>query len=107
MRWIGFTKRTDDPKLAWLECQLLLRGIPSRRRGFSFHAPILEIPEEFEERAWEILSPIDDVEDDDPMFAEMEDCPPALARDLLSAGSRHEDEHMQQLSRRLAKHRSK
>jgi len=79
-RWVLFTKRTEDPKLAWIEGQLQKLGIPSRRNGASFHAPILEVPEEHHQAAdaW-LQTPvdahengdnrtIDDVDDDDPMF---------------------------------------
>lgn len=66
--WVMFTKRTDDPKLAWLAGQLDEAGIPHRRNGWSFHAPILEVPEDRLEDAWAILTPVDDVDDDDPMF---------------------------------------
>jgi hypothetical protein len=83
--WVLFTKRTNDPKLSWIEESLAGMGIPSRRNGDSFHAPILEIREQDEERAWEWLSSpfdgeidpatgkeqtIDDVPDDDPVFAD-------------------------------------
>lgn len=68
MKWVRFTKRTDDPKLAWLERRLRAAGIPSRRNGYSFHAPILEVPKDKLDAAWEILRPVDDVDDDDPMF---------------------------------------
>ena len=45
-RWINeafepFTRRTEDPKLAWLEHQLSETGIMHLRRGESFHAPIM------------------------------------------------------------------
>lgn len=75
--WVCLCKRTDDPKLAWIERTLAQRGIPSRRNGFSFHAPILEVPVTHEEEAWNLmLSPargslrVDDLDDDDPMFTE-------------------------------------
>ncbi len=66
--WTLFTKRTHDPKLAWIERQLEEAGIESRRNGRSFHAPILEVREGDIKAAWEILNPVDDVEDDDPRF---------------------------------------
>lgn len=66
--WTRFTKRTDDPKLSWLEKQLDAAGIQHRRNGYSFHAPILEVPASDLDRAWEILTPVDDIEDDDPRF---------------------------------------
>ncbi len=80
MKWVMFTKRTDDPKLAWIERTLTNRGIPSRRNGFSWHAPILEVPEQHIEAANALLTEpvdgasnnqtIDDVPDDDPTFGE-------------------------------------
>lgn len=66
--WITFTRRTDDPKLAWLERRLDAAGIEHRRNGESFHAPILEVPVEKYDAAWAILTPVDDIEDDDPRF---------------------------------------
>jgi hypothetical protein len=68
MNWTLFTKRTDDPKLMWLEARLTLAGIPHRREGRSFHAPILQVPRERLDDAWAILDPVDDVPDDDPRF---------------------------------------
>lgn len=69
MPWATFTRRTDDPKLAWLEERLAERGIPSRRRGRSFHAPVLEVPEEHLDAAWALLTPeVDELPDDDPAF---------------------------------------
>lgn len=77
-RWVLFTKRTDDPKLGWIERQLTLRGIPSHRAGESFHAPILEVPEAYSDAAWALLNErvpgrrkrVDDIADDDPLFEE-------------------------------------
>lgn len=71
--WRTFTRRTEDPKLAWLERELKRVGIPSRRRGRSFHAPILEVRRRDLARAWEVLDPVDDVPDDDPMFGTVEE----------------------------------
>jgi hypothetical protein len=70
MGWELFTKRTNDPKLAWLENQLDLAEIPHRRNGESFHAPILEIPAECYEHAWAILTPVDEIPDNDPQFCQ-------------------------------------
>jgi hypothetical protein len=73
-RWVMLTKRTEDPKLAWLETHLRDHGIPSRRRGSSFHAPILEVPKDRADAAWKLLGAkigrrvLDDIPDDDPMF---------------------------------------
>ena len=68
MNWAMFTKRTEEPKLLWLERQLTGRGIPHRRNGDSFHAPILEVPRERLEAAWRVLEPVDDVPDEDPRW---------------------------------------
>lgn len=69
MEWIRFTKRTCDPKLAWLERKLAEKGIASRRNGKSFHAPILEVDANKFDEAWSILSiDIDNKDDNDPMF---------------------------------------
>jgi hypothetical protein len=68
--WVQFTKRTEDPKLAWLERQLTAAGIEHRRHGRSFHAPILQVREDQLDAAWEILDPVDDIEDDDPRWTE-------------------------------------
>lgn len=71
MEWVTFTRRTDDPKLAWLERQLERRGIPSRRHGHSWHAPILQVPKSRLDDAWEVLTPeLDETPDDDPRFEE-------------------------------------
>jgi len=67
--WAVFTKRTEEPKLSWLERQLDRAGIPHRRRGQSFHAPILEVARDRLDDAWDILDPVDDVPDDDPRFS--------------------------------------
>ena len=75
-RWVLFTKRTEDPKLAWIERELAARGIPSRRNGSSFHAPILEVHEADHERADALLQErlprrrrtIDDMPDDHASF---------------------------------------
>ena len=71
MKFVRFTKRTNDPKLAWLENRLREAGIPSRRSGCSWHAPILEVPESKFAEAWGVITPVDDVPDDDPMFQEV------------------------------------
>lgn len=69
-QWTMFTKRTEDPKLAWLEIELREAGIPSKRDGHSWHAPILKVPAYARYEAWKILSPIDDIEDDDPRWTD-------------------------------------
>jgi hypothetical protein len=65
---VQFTKRTNDPKLSWLEDQLDKAGIEYKREGESFHAPILYVEESREDDAWAILNPVDDIPDDDPQF---------------------------------------
>lgn len=67
--WVRLCKRTNDPKLGWLELQLALLGIKSRRNGESFHAPILEVRKGDLDAAWAILGPVDDIPDDDPRFS--------------------------------------
>jgi hypothetical protein len=69
-QWEMLTKRTNDPKLLWLEDQLDVAGVAHRRNGESFHAPILEVDKAKLDKAWEILTPVDDVPDDDPRFEE-------------------------------------
>lgn len=66
--WVLFTKRTEDPKLAWLEVQLTAAGIESRREGHSAHAPILQVHQSDLDAAWKILDPVDELPDDDAMF---------------------------------------
>ena len=68
MKWEQFTKRTDDPKLAWLESKLDEAGIANRRSGRSCHAPIMQVDASKIEEAWDILNPVDDIQDDDEMF---------------------------------------
>lgn len=78
MEWITFCKRTEDPKLAFIERILTERGIPHRRNGHSFHAPILQVPAEHEETCWQLLDSdyfgdgqrLDDIPDDDPAFTD-------------------------------------
>jgi hypothetical protein len=83
-RWLEknavvFTKRTDYPKLGYLIHRLNEAGIPSVQHGDSFHAPLLWVRKDCEERADAILkekaSPrarrsLDDVPDDDRRFEE-------------------------------------
>jgi hypothetical protein len=79
VKWTMLTKRTNDPKLAWLENRLHDMGIETRRSGESWHAPIMEVPAEHHQKAWDFLgSPfdesgqsVDDVEDNDPVFEEL------------------------------------
>ena len=57
--WVLFTKRTNDPKLSWIESELKKSGIPYKRDGHSFHAPILKVREPFIWKAWNILEDVD------------------------------------------------
>jgi hypothetical protein len=78
--WVTLCRRTNDPKLTFIEGLLDAKGIPHRRHGESWHAPILEVPEEHEAVAWGLLGivmhrddqgkpiTLDDIPDDDPMF---------------------------------------
>jgi hypothetical protein len=66
--WVRLCKRTEDPKLAYIEWLLEGEGIETRRNGHSFHAPILEVLDSQYEKAWSLLTPIDDIPDDDPQF---------------------------------------
>lgn len=68
--WVMLCKRTNDPKLKWIEKQLAAAGVPSRRNGESAHAPILEVDKDAEDIALSILIPIDDIPDNDPRFRE-------------------------------------
>ena len=79
MKWVQLTKRTNDPKLKWLEGELKRNGIVSLRYGESWHAPILQVQEADLEAAWAILGPIDNVPDDAPQFQEI-----GIAGDTLS-----------------------
>lgn len=67
-KFVLFTKRTNNPKLAWLERKLEEAGIAFKRTGESYHAPILRVLLKDERRAWQILDPVDDILDDDPRF---------------------------------------
>lgn len=76
--WVQFTRRTNDPKLKWLEISLARAGIQSRRQGESWHAPILQVQEKDLEAAWSILTPtIDELPDDHPLFTKPFDVNPS------------------------------
>ena len=66
--WKTFTRRTNDPKLTWLEDRLDEAGIAHRRQGRSFHAPIMQVRASKLKEAEAILDPVDDIPDDDPQF---------------------------------------
>lgn len=77
--WVTLCKRTEDPKLHWIEQSLSIRGIVSRRNGESWHAPILEVRTQDESAAWAFLAErlpgfrrtIDDLPDNHPIFRGM------------------------------------
>lgn len=66
--YVLFTKRTEEPKLGYLVKLCHEAGLRVEKRGMSFHAPTTYVHVDDEEKAWEILDPIDDLPDDDPMF---------------------------------------
>lgn len=77
-QWLTLCRRTDDPKLAWLEARFddQKKPIPHRRNGSAmFHSEILQVPEDRFNEAQAILDPIDDIPDDDPRR-----CLPRLVR---------------------------
>lgn len=80
--WETFCRRTCDPKLAWMERILNMRGIETLRDGFAFHAPILKIRSSKFAAAWSFIDEVPpghpfgdnvtvyDAPDDHPFFAE-------------------------------------
>jgi hypothetical protein len=74
-KWETVYRRSEDPKLAYLESRLDDLGIPHRRNGHSWHAPILQVPEQHADAAWKLLNErigrrrLDEIDDDDPRFA--------------------------------------
>ena len=81
MEWVTFCRRTNDPKLSYIEASLTTMSIPHRRNGESFHAPILEVPDYLLVLAASWLAQpfdddnpsLDDMPDDDPIFHDMLD----------------------------------
>lgn len=76
-KWKILCKRTEDPKLAWIQTRLAELGIPSRRNGSSWHAShVLEVPSDQAQAAWDFLGSqwkhtrftVDDIRDDHPDF---------------------------------------
>lgn len=67
-KYILFTKRTDEPKLSWVLRECKAAGLRVRKSGWSFHAPCSWVHPDDNTAAWEILTPIDDIPDDDPRF---------------------------------------
>lgn len=70
MNWTTLTRRTRTPKLLWIMRALGRVGVACRLNGESFHAPILEVTQVDFDRAWLVVDPIDNLADDDPMFAD-------------------------------------
>jgi hypothetical protein len=66
--WVMLCKRTEDPKLGWLENRFAADGIRTQRFGSSWHAPILWVHRDDHDRAWSILGPIDNMPDNHKMF---------------------------------------
>lgn len=63
VEWVTITRRTNDPKLKWLEGQIRKLRIPTRRCGESFHAPIMQVPSTFVAEAEAIVFKHDDEPD--------------------------------------------
>jgi hypothetical protein len=87
-KWVTFCKRTEYPKLGYLIYRLRCAGVRTRQTKHSFHAPILEVPEEDEHIANSILAEkttldgrhslrakhrLDDLADDSPCFRRFAD----------------------------------
>ncbi len=64
-----FTKRTNEPKLSYVLNLCKKAGLRVRKQGKSWHAPCSWVHPDDVDAAWEILTPIDDIPDDDPMFS--------------------------------------
>lgn len=73
IKFIMFTHRTNDPKLGWIEHKLGQAGITHRRNGVSAHAPILEVDMTRIDDAWMILTPVDELPDDNEIFTQPPD----------------------------------
>ncbi len=67
--WTRLTRRTNDPKLSWLQARLDESGVVNRRNGESIHAPILEVARGQLDKALFIVESVDDMNDDHPRFA--------------------------------------
>lgn len=80
IKWVSICRRTNDPKLRYFQALLDQENIPNRRNGNSFHAPILEVPSDKNEAAWDLLTSdvfgdgtvYDEIPDDDPVFGDFE-----------------------------------
>jgi len=70
IEWVTFLRRTEEPKLCFIENALSKKRIPWRRKGHSFHAPVLEVPKDKQDAAWKVLTTrLDNTRDDHPKFA--------------------------------------
>ena len=78
MKWVTLTRRTDGKKLRWLRRQLDRAGIRNGLSGWTFHGPILRVPEKDLERAWEFLPPMIDEAADDHMAFEITEATPMM-----------------------------
>ena len=78
-KFVNFCRRTEDPKLGYIERRLTEMGIAHRRNGHSFHAPILQVDERDLDDAWNMLDEpvdmgdgttmlLDEIPDDHAMF---------------------------------------
>lgn len=76
IEYITLTRRTDDPKLKWIEGELKKAGIRNKRVGHSFHGPIMQVEKSKLNQAMAILDPVDDIPDDDPRFKEAPESKP-------------------------------
>lgn len=79
VEWVTVTRRTNDPKLSFLEKWLDQMGVLHRRNGSSTHAPIMQVPVSQSEEAYATLEMVielgegvravfDDIADDHPFF---------------------------------------
>ena len=75
MTWEQLCRRTNDPKLSFIEARLDAMGIAHKREGESRDAPILRVDARRFEEAWALLSEdvagmgeLDEIPDDDPIF---------------------------------------
>ena len=68
MKFETLCRRTNEPKLSFIERELDRKNIDHRRKGETWHAPILQVDASKFDAAWDILTPIDDDDDDDVKF---------------------------------------
>lgn len=65
---VEFTRRTDYPKLGWLVGELKRNCIRCVVRGHSWHGPITWVHPDDLDGAWDILTPVDSIPDDDEQY---------------------------------------